>query len=154
MPELEGLAADRADQLGGYRIAELAAAMRALGVTDHRFLGGAGRWRDSGMMGTAGQRGPRAFWRCDRDGPGFDEAVDQAAAVIREVRPQVLVTYDENGGYGHPDHIMAHRVAMAAAERAASRAATASRGRSRRSTGRRCRSPVLQRGIDALQGGG
>ena len=64
VPELEGIAAERADQLGGYRIAELAAAMQALGVDDHRFLGGAGRWRDSGMMGTPGNDDPRAFWSC------------------------------------------------------------------------------------------
>src|SRR4051812_12067189 len=51
VPELEGLAADQADQLGGYRIGELAVACDALGVTDHRFLGGIGRYRDSGMMG-------------------------------------------------------------------------------------------------------
>jgi N-acetyl-1-D-myo-inositol-2-amino-2-deoxy-alpha-D-glucopyranoside deacetylase len=119
VPELAGLAWDRADQLGGYRIAELAAAMRLLGVTDHRFLGGAGRWRDSGMMGTPSNDDPRAFWRCSRVRTAFEEAVAQAVAVIREVRPHVLVTYDENGAYGHPDHIMAHRVAMAAAERAA-----------------------------------
>jgi N-acetyl-1-D-myo-inositol-2-amino-2-deoxy-alpha-D-glucopyranoside deacetylase len=117
--ELAGIAADRADQLGGYRIAELAAAMRALGVTDHRFLGGAGRWRDSGMIDTPGNLDPRAFWACASDPRRFDEAVEQAVAVIREIRPQVLVTYDEIGGYGHPDHIMAHRVAMAAVERAA-----------------------------------
>lgn len=119
VPELAGLAADRADQLGGYRISELAAAMRALGVTDHRFLGGAGRWRDSGMIDTPGNDDERAFWRCASDQALFDEAVDQAVTVIREVRPQVLITYDEKGGYGHPDHIMAHRVAMAAAARAA-----------------------------------
>ncbi len=119
LPELEGIAAGRADQLGGYRIAELAAAMRALGVDDHRFLGGAGRWRDSGMMGTPGNDDQRSFWTCAFDEAAFDEAVAQAAEVIREVRPQVLVTYDESGGYGHPDHIMAHRVAMAAADRAA-----------------------------------
>jgi N-acetyl-1-D-myo-inositol-2-amino-2-deoxy-alpha-D-glucopyranoside deacetylase len=118
VPEFEGLAADRADQLGGYRIAELAEAMRVLGVRDHRFLGGAGRWRDSGMIDTPGNDDPRAFWRCSRDEGAFAEAVAQAVAVIREVRPQVLVTYDENGGYGHPDHIMAHRVAMAAADEA------------------------------------
>ncbi|MCW2495562.1 MAG: 1D-myo-inosityl-2-acetamido-2-deoxy-alpha-D-glucopyranoside deacetylase [Jatrophihabitans sp.] len=119
VPELEGIAAERADQLGGYRISELAAAMAALGVTDHRFLGGAGRWRDSGMMGTAGNDDPRAFWACASDEAKFDEAVEQAVAVVRELRPQVLITYDEIGGYGHPDHIMAHRVAMAAVERAA-----------------------------------
>ncbi len=114
VPELAGLAADRSDQLGGYRISELAAAMTELGITDSRFLGGAGRWRDSGMMGTPANEHPRAFWRADPD-----ETCAAAVAVIRDVRPQVLVTYDENGGYGHPDHIQAHRVAMAAFDAAA-----------------------------------
>src|SRR6201747_447531 len=67
VPELAQLAADEADQLGGYRIGELAEAMRALGVTDHRFLGGAGRFRDSGMMGTPANEKPRAFWRAASD---------------------------------------------------------------------------------------
>jgi N-acetyl-1-D-myo-inositol-2-amino-2-deoxy-alpha-D-glucopyranoside deacetylase len=111
---LAGLAADRADQLGGYRISELDAAMRALGVTDHRFLGGAGRWRDSGMIGTPANDRPDVFWRAD-----LDEAVGDLVGVIREVRPQVVVTYDDNGGYGHPDHIQAHRVTVAAVEAAA-----------------------------------
>jgi N-acetyl-1-D-myo-inositol-2-amino-2-deoxy-alpha-D-glucopyranoside deacetylase len=114
VPELAQLAADQADQLGGYRIGELRAAMDALGVTDMRFLGGAGRYRDSGMMGTPSNEHPRAFWNAD-----LDEAVAHAVAVVREVRPQVVVTYDENGGYGHPDHIQAHRVAMAAVAAAA-----------------------------------
>ncbi|RBY77086.1 N-acetyl-1-D-myo-inositol-2-amino-2-deoxy-alpha-D-glucopyranoside deacetylase [Blastococcus sp. TF02-09] len=114
VPELAQLAADQADQLGGYRISELRAAMAALGVTDFRFLGGAGRYRDSGMMGTPANEHPRAFWNAD-----VDEAAAHAVAVIREVRPQVLVTYDEVGGYGHPDHIQAHRVAMRAADLAA-----------------------------------
>jgi N-acetyl-1-D-myo-inositol-2-amino-2-deoxy-alpha-D-glucopyranoside deacetylase len=114
VPELAQLAADQADQLGGYRIGELAAAMAALGVTDWRFLGGAGRYRDSGMMSTPANDKPRAFWNVD-----VDEAAAHAVAVVREVRPQVLVTYDENGGYGHPDHIQAHRVAMRAVELAA-----------------------------------
>ncbi|MDP9118538.1 MAG: N-acetyl-1-D-myo-inositol-2-amino-2-deoxy-alpha-D-glucopyranoside deacetylase [Actinomycetota bacterium] len=118
VPELEQLAAGTADQLGGYRIAELADAMHALGVTDHRFLGGAGRFRDSGMMGAEANTHPRAFWRGATDPVRFDEAVAAAVAVVREVRPQVVVTYDENGDYGHPDHIMAHRVATAAVERA------------------------------------
>jgi N-acetyl-1-D-myo-inositol-2-amino-2-deoxy-alpha-D-glucopyranoside deacetylase len=113
VPELAQLAADQADQLGGYRIAELQAAMDALGVTDFRFLGGPGRFRDSGMMGTPANEHPRAVWNAD-----MDEAVAHAVAVVREVRPQVLVTYDENGGYGHPDHIQAHRVAMGAVEAA------------------------------------
>src|SRR3954469_9369263 len=114
VPELAQLAADQADQLGGYRISELAQAMAALGVTDTRWLGGAGRYRDSGMMGTPANEHPRAFWNADPD-----EAVGHAVAVVREVRPQVVVTYDENGGYGHPDHIQAHRVAMGAVAAAA-----------------------------------
>jgi len=114
VPELAQLAADQADQLGGYRIWELRAAMADLGVTDIRFLGGPGRYRDSGMMGTPANEHPRAFWNAD-----LDEAVGHAVAVVREVRPQVVVTYDENGGYGHPDHIQAHRVAMAAVDAAA-----------------------------------
>jgi N-acetyl-1-D-myo-inositol-2-amino-2-deoxy-alpha-D-glucopyranoside deacetylase len=114
VPALAGLAASEADQLGGYRIGELAAACAALGVTDHRFLGGAGRYRDSGMMGLPTNDHPRAFWRAD-----LDEAAGLLVEVIRETRPQVLVTYDPNGFYGHPDHIQAHRVAMRAAELAA-----------------------------------
>jgi len=114
VPELAQLAADQADQLGGYRISELTAAMAALGVTDHRWLGGAGRYRDSGMMGTPANENPRAFWNAD-----LEDAAAHAVAVVRELRPQVLVTYDENGGYGHPDHIQAHRIAMRAVEAAA-----------------------------------
>jgi N-acetyl-1-D-myo-inositol-2-amino-2-deoxy-alpha-D-glucopyranoside deacetylase len=119
VPELAGIAADQADQLGGYRISELNRAMAELEVSDHRFLGGAGRWRDSGMLGTPGNGDSRAFWACAGDPVAFDEAVDQLVEVICEVRPQVLLTYDENGGYGHPDHVMAHRVALCAADRAA-----------------------------------
>ena len=114
VPELEQLAADQADQLGGYRIWELRSAMAALGVSDIRFLGGPGRYRDSGMIGTPANEHPRAFWNAD-----LDEAIAHAVAVVREVRPQVVVTYDENGGYGHPDHIQAHRVAMGAVRAAA-----------------------------------
>jgi N-acetyl-1-D-myo-inositol-2-amino-2-deoxy-alpha-D-glucopyranoside deacetylase len=119
VPEYAQLAADQADQLGGLRIGELDAAMRELGVSDHRFLGGPGRFRDSGMMGTPANDHPRAFWRAAADPAVFAAAVADAVAVIREVRPQVIVTYDDNGDYGHPDHIMAHRVATAAAEQAA-----------------------------------
>src|SRR4051794_36762911 len=119
VPEYAQLEAAQADQLGGLRIGELDAAMRALGVTDHRFLGGPGRFRDSGMMGTPANEHPRAFWRAASEPEVFDAAVAAAVAVVREVRPHVLVTYDDNGDYGHPDHIMAHRVATAAAKRAA-----------------------------------
>ncbi|MGK4582830.1 N-acetyl-1-D-myo-inositol-2-amino-2-deoxy-alpha-D-glucopyranoside deacetylase [Kitasatospora sp. HPMI-4] len=113
-PELAHLTADREDTLGRYRIGELTEAMRAVGVADFRFLGGPGRYRDSGMMGVPENDVPGCFWQAD-----LDEAAGHLVAVIREVRPQVLVTYDENGGYGHPDHIKAHRVAMRAYELAA-----------------------------------
>jgi len=111
--ELAELAADRTDGLGQHRIGELAAACEALGVTDYRFLGGPGRYRDSGMIDTPSNDRPEAFWNAD-----LDEATGLLVAVIREVRPQVVVTYDENGGYGHPDHIQAHRVTVAAFEAA------------------------------------
>jgi N-acetyl-1-D-myo-inositol-2-amino-2-deoxy-alpha-D-glucopyranoside deacetylase len=114
VPSLAHLASDQQDGLGQHRIGELAAACAALGVTDHRFLGGPGRWRDSGMMGTPQNDRPGCFWRAD-----LDEASRALVAVIREVRPQVVVTYDDNGGYGHPDHIQAHRVTVAAVEQAA-----------------------------------
>jgi N-acetyl-1-D-myo-inositol-2-amino-2-deoxy-alpha-D-glucopyranoside deacetylase len=114
VPELAQLAPGQADQLGGYRLVELERACAVLGVTDHRFLGGAGRYRDSGMMGLATNQHPRAFWQAD-----LDEAAGHLVDVMREVRPQVLVTYDTNGSYGHPDHIQSHRVAMRAAELAA-----------------------------------
>ncbi|MDT0321828.1 N-acetyl-1-D-myo-inositol-2-amino-2-deoxy-alpha-D-glucopyranoside deacetylase [Streptomyces millisiae] len=110
-PALTHLAADRDDRLGPHRATELAAAMRALGVRDHRLLGGAGRWRDSGMLGLPQNDHPDAFWGAD-----LDAAAADLAAVIDEVRPRVLITYDPNGGYGHPDHIQAHRVAMRGAE--------------------------------------
>lgn len=119
VPSLALLAADHADQLGGWRISELATAMTELAVDDHRFLGGAGRFRDSGMMGSPANAKPRAFWQADSDPARFDEAVGALVEVIREVRPQVVVTYDDFGAYGHPDHIMAHRVATAAAKAAA-----------------------------------
>ena len=154
VPALEGIAAERGDQLGGYRIAELADAMRALGVSDHRFLGGAGYWRDSGMMGTAGNDDPRAFWSCAGDPSRFDTAVEQAVSVIREVRPQVLVTYDEIGGYGHPDHIMAHRVAMAAAERAGQPGGDGDPWVIPKIYWTAIPKSVLQRGIDALRAAG
>jgi N-acetyl-1-D-myo-inositol-2-amino-2-deoxy-alpha-D-glucopyranoside deacetylase len=123
VPELAHLAADQEDKLGQHRITELANAMKELGVTDHRFLGGAAHFRDSGMVwgedgnATAGEDvKDGTFWRAD-----LNEAADLLVDVIREVRPQVLVTYDQFGGYGHPDHIQAHRVATYATALAAVR---------------------------------
>jgi N-acetyl-1-D-myo-inositol-2-amino-2-deoxy-alpha-D-glucopyranoside deacetylase len=114
VPDLVHLAADAEDTLGGHRISELAAAMKELGVTDHRYLGGPGRYRDTGMVydesGSAmapPEVKPGTFWRAD-----LLEISNLLIEVIREVRPHVLVTYDEFGGYGHPDHVQAHRIAM------------------------------------------
>jgi N-acetyl-1-D-myo-inositol-2-amino-2-deoxy-alpha-D-glucopyranoside deacetylase len=95
--------------------------MKELGVADHRYLGGFKKYRDSGMKWhedghavPADDIHENAFWHAD-----LTEAADDLVAVIREVRPQVLVTYDQFGGYGHPDHIQAHRVATYGAALAA-----------------------------------
>ncbi len=121
VPALGHLADDRDGGLGEHRRGELAAAMAELGVTDHRYLGGFGTYRDSGMQWhpdghavPADDTDERAFWNAD-----LTEAADHLVAVLREVRPQVLVTYDQFGGYGHPDHIQAHRVATYAVALAA-----------------------------------
>ncbi len=106
VPELAHLAADRQDGLGEHRLGEWNQAMAALGVSDHRLLGGRGRYRDSGMIGTLPNERADCFWRADQLEPAT-----YLVRIIREVRPQVLVTYDDFGGYGHPDHIQAHRVA-------------------------------------------
>lgn len=125
VPELAGLDAAHADQLGGYRIAELTAACTALDLHDQRFLGGAGRWRDSGMVTVAGVRAtappadqlhPRAF----SQSAARAEQVDALAEIMAEVAPQVVVSYDPSGGYGHPDHVRAHEITMAAAATAPS----------------------------------
>lgn len=116
VPELAHLAADKDDALGQHRITELAEAMQILGVKDHRFLGGPGKYRDSGMMGVDSNNREDCFWRAD-----LLAAATDLCAVIREIRPQVVITYDDFGGYGHPDHIQAHRVthyAIALAESA------------------------------------
>jgi len=111
--ELSHKAAAHDDLLGEHRVIELADAMKALGVSDHRFLGAPHKqYRDSGMMDTEPNNRSDSFWRAD-----FDEATRHLVEVIDEVKPHVLITYDEFGGYGHPDHIQAHRVAMAAAEK-------------------------------------
>ena len=112
-PELTHLASSETDSLGEHREIELANAMKALGVTDFRFLAeGEGKYRDSGMMGTEPNNRPDVFWQAD-----LEEASDYLVKVIEEVKPHILITYDEIGGYGHPDHIQAHRVAMRASEK-------------------------------------
>jgi N-acetyl-1-D-myo-inositol-2-amino-2-deoxy-alpha-D-glucopyranoside deacetylase len=71
-------------------------------------------YRDSGMMGTESNERDDVFWHAD-----LDEAAGKVVAIVRAARPSVMVTYDANGNYGHPDHINAHRVAVAAWEAAA-----------------------------------
>lgn len=126
-PSLAHLEGD-GDELGRHREGELAAAMAALGVTDHRFLG-APRvvYRDSGMAYAAdGSVVPAP----DTEAGAFavappDQAAGHLAEVLREVRPHVVVTYEPGGGYGHPDHVRAHEVTMRAVDLAGSDAAVA-----------------------------
>ncbi|GEE03745.1 1D-myo-inositol 2-acetamido-2-deoxy-alpha-D-glucopyranoside deacetylase [Gordonia spumicola] len=111
-----------ADQLGGFRIGELAAALTELtpdGVVAPRptFLGGAGRWRDSGMAGTPSAENPRALFQATHD-----DLVAALRAEIDAFAPHVVVTYDAAGTYGHPDHKRVHEVSVDAI--AASRAQT------------------------------
>jgi N-acetyl-1-D-myo-inositol-2-amino-2-deoxy-alpha-D-glucopyranoside deacetylase len=92
------------------RLAELTRALDILGAGPPRLLG----YRDSGMLGTPGNADPRSFWQAP-----FDEAVGRLVAHVRSLRPDVVVTYDAFGGYGHPDHIQSHRVTTVAVEAAA-----------------------------------
>ncbi len=112
VPALANLASTADDKLGEHRVVELKNAMAALGVSDFRFLGEPNKkWRDSGMMGTPPNERTDVFWQAD-----LDEAANYLVKIILEIKPQVMITYDEIGGYGHPDHIKAHLVAMRAAE--------------------------------------
>ena len=101
--------------LGGRHLAdlrreELADALHALGVEHHHWLG----YRDSGMVDTPGNEHPDSFHAAD-----LEEAAIRLATIIRAERPQVVVSDDEHGGYGHPDHIKANRVTVRAVELAA-----------------------------------
>ncbi|GAA4798415.1 N-acetyl-1-D-myo-inositol-2-amino-2-deoxy-alpha-D -glucopyranoside deacetylase [Actinomycetospora chlora] len=106
------------DALGEYREGELARACAALGVTDHRWLGRVGRWHDSGMVrvgegilaAAPDAISPDAFAAPD----AFDAQVKALVDVVRDVGPRVVVSYDHAGGYGHPDHVRAHEITMAA----------------------------------------
>ncbi|MDO5739087.1 MAG: N-acetyl-1-D-myo-inositol-2-amino-2-deoxy-alpha-D-glucopyranoside deacetylase [Ornithinimicrobium sp.] len=106
-PELSGL--EGTEELGPHRALEVARATSILGVTHHWLGGDPPRWRDSGMAGSAAAAHPRAFVNAD-----VQQAAQMMAEQIRALRPDVVVTYDPEGGYGHPDHIHTHRVTMAA----------------------------------------
>jgi N-acetyl-1-D-myo-inositol-2-amino-2-deoxy-alpha-D-glucopyranoside deacetylase len=96
-------------RLGELRMVELERAMAALGVTEWENLG----YRDSDMMGRPGNRDARCFWQAN-----LDEAVGRLVFLVRTYRPDVMTTYNDFGGYGHPDHIRTHLVAVAAFARA------------------------------------
>ena len=95
------------ETLGEVREKELAAASRALGVSRLEFLG----YRDSGMLGESTNEDSDSFWQAD-----LEEASGRLASILEEENAQVLTTYDEHGGYGHPDHVQVHRVGVRAAE--------------------------------------
>jgi N-acetyl-1-D-myo-inositol-2-amino-2-deoxy-alpha-D-glucopyranoside deacetylase len=100
---------DNHRRLGEIRAGELEQAMGRLGVSEWENLG----YRDSGMMGTPGNHDPRSFWQAD-----LDEAIGRLVWLMRRVRPDVVTTYNAFGGYGHPDHIRTHLVAVGAFARA------------------------------------
>ncbi|MFM6851147.1 MAG: N-acetyl-1-D-myo-inositol-2-amino-2-deoxy-alpha-D-glucopyranoside deacetylase [Terrabacter sp.] len=109
-PALAHLEGDPADGLGPYRHGELAQALSHIGATMHVLgadpsTGRLSRYRDSGMAGSPAAARAEAFAGAD-----LDEAGGLVAAVLRRLRPDVVVTYDQHGGYGHPDHIQTHRV--------------------------------------------
>ena len=108
VPGLSHLASAHDDLLGAHREIELKGAMTSLGIKDYRFLS---NYRDSGMMGAETNSRSDVFWQAD-----LDTAAALLVRIIEEVKPHVLITYDEIGGYGHPDHIKAHLVAMRASE--------------------------------------
>jgi LmbE family N-acetylglucosaminyl deacetylase len=93
------------ENLGHVREHELRAASAVLGIKYLWFLD----YRDSGMMGTAGNDDPTSFYRVDHD-----EATGKIVKIIRDFKPTVMVTFDPSGGYGHPDHITINKLAMAA----------------------------------------
>lgn len=109
-PELAHLQGSEA--LGPHRHGELVAALRTLGVGQHYLGGTRPRWRDSGMAGSVAAGHPRAFVAAP-----VDEAAEALRDILERLRPDVVLTYDRGGGYGHPDHVHTHRVTCAAVSR-------------------------------------
>ncbi len=101
-PEEEGHDADDVAEL---RQAELDKAVEILGISRSVRLG----YRDSGMMGWPQNEDPASFWATP-----VNEAAERLALILMEERPQVVVTYNQHGFYGHPDHIQAHRITVSA----------------------------------------
>ncbi|MFQ6172891.1 N-acetyl-1-D-myo-inositol-2-amino-2-deoxy-alpha-D-glucopyranoside deacetylase [Oryzobacter sp. R7] len=106
------------DPLAGHRLEELRGALAVLGATSHLLGpgpdGSPTRWRDSGMAGSPASRHPRAWTRAD-----LADAAAAVRGVIDEVAPDVVVTYDATGGYGHPDHVRTHEATCHAVATAA-----------------------------------
>jgi LmbE family N-acetylglucosaminyl deacetylase len=98
---------DAGETLGDRRVREAEASASVLGVARVAYLG----YVDSGMIDTPENDAPDSFWQAD-----VDDAAARLAAILREESADVLTTYDERGGYGHPDHIQVHRVGVRAAE--------------------------------------
>ena len=95
------------EELWQRRERETEASGRVLGIARGEFLG----YRDSGMIGTPENDAPESFWQAD-----LEEAAERLAKILREEHADVLTVYDDNGNYGHPDHIQVHRVGVRAAE--------------------------------------
>src|SRR5438105_1444393 len=110
MGEIADPALATPENLGEVREGELRAAARVLGVEHLWFLD----YKDSGMMGTPPNEDPDNFMRSDQD-----EALRKIVKIVRDFKPTVMVTFDETGGYGHPDHITINRLAIAAFSAAA-----------------------------------
>lgn len=114
--DYQALVEDRTGLLGGYRLAELERALDALGAQPQPdLLGGLGRWRDSGMAGTSTIAEDTAFANPERE-DNFTVQLEQLTDRLKELEPDLLVTYAPDGGYGHPDHIRAHHITHAAVE--------------------------------------
>jgi N-acetyl-1-D-myo-inositol-2-amino-2-deoxy-alpha-D-glucopyranoside deacetylase len=107
VPEMD--TPDNHRRLGEIRAGELERAMGVLGVTEWENLG----YHDSDMMGRSGNHDPRSFWQAD-----LDEAAGRLVWMIRRYRPDVVTTYNDFGGYGHPDHIRVHDITVRAFPRA------------------------------------
>jgi N-acetyl-1-D-myo-inositol-2-amino-2-deoxy-alpha-D-glucopyranoside deacetylase len=96
---------DNAGRLGDLREAELRCSIRALGISSYYQLG----YRDSGVQGSPSNKHPDSFYQAD-----ISEAIGRLVRIVRQERPDVLVSYDEKGDYGHPDHVKAHKITSAA----------------------------------------
>lgn len=112
--DYQALVEEHTGLLGGYRIAELERALEALGAQPQPdFLGGVGRWKDSGMAGSDSIQRAGAFANPE-DGEALHHQVEHLTTALQRIQPDIVLTYAPDGGYGHPDHIRAHKITHAA----------------------------------------